>query len=298
MQNTIYRLMIFTIAAAIVYLTTKMCFLGWALQSIGHFVDANHDAVIAVATIGLVLVTAALALYTALLYRATVDLGKRAKESAEEQAAKMERVATGIAASANAASQSVLTAKEMATTQRLVTNLQLRAYVFAVGLSNEYYAPIAAKDSYTWRIRPQWQNSGATPTKGMTICTSAEIRDTVLPDNFDFPYAQSDVGTGLIAPRITLRGGPAPLQAITIQDIEDLQKRRKFLYLWGWAKYKDVFPDTPQHITKFCWQILALGNPRTFKPQSTNEGERVIFNYVYLPIGNCADEECESIRTS
>jgi hypothetical protein len=270
---------------------------------VGWFLDSHQGTITALATVALVIITGFLVRFTKNLWVATLGMlqASNAQSAAMERSIKeaaraataMENVAESIAISAQAASDNVATTRGIATNQRLVTNLQLRAYVFAVGIAPEFYL-IAGTNFYGWTIRPQWQNSGATPTKQMTICSSGGIRDTRLPEDFDFPYNEVDVGTGLIAPRLTLNGGPVPSnKRITPEDIEDIQKGRKFFYMWGWAKYKDVFPDTPQHITKFCWAIVPIGNPRTFIPHSANHANKIIFNYIYIARGNCADEECE-----
>ena len=87
-------------------------------------------------------------------------------------------------------------------------------------------------------------------------------------------------------------GGAAPLipaAPITPQDIIDAQNGRKFIYLWGWAKYFDVFPRTPEHITRFCWLILVAGDPLSFNPAQPNSTTFATANHIE---GNCADEEC------
>ena len=170
-----------------------------------------------------------------------------------------------------------------------------RAFVFAVQIFSEYY-PIPNTTLHSWRLRPQWQNSGDTPTRNMTIYTSGELRDTQLPIGFNFNYPTDNSGTGLLPPKVTLSGGPFPIfpnPAITTQDILEIQEGRKFLYLWGWARYHDVFPNTPQHITRFCWMVTPNGNPMEFVPYSQEREKQLIFQSIHHREGNCADEECK-----
>jgi hypothetical protein len=154
------------------------------------------------------------------------------------------------------------------------------------------------KAQYNWRFRPIWQNSGDTPTRNMVMHVTCELRNTVLPSGFDFNYPTTQTGTGLLAPKSTSMGGIAPnypVAAITPQDILDVQHRRKFLYLWGWVRYHDVFPDTPQHITRFCWLIVPTGNPLVYTPgQTPNLPHSLSFGNIHHSEGNCADEECRS----
>jgi hypothetical protein len=80
-----------------------------------------------------------------------------------------------------------------------------------------------------------------------------------------------------------------PKAAISLQDILDSQHGTKWLYIWGWARYSDVFANTPQHITRFCWVITPVGDPLAFDP---NVPSGIDFQTVHHTEGNCADDEC------
>src|SRR4051812_12128318 len=82
---------------------------------------ALHDPV-AFATVLLVVVTAGLWISTFLLWRATVRLAREAKESADAQAERMERSIAAASQTANASTEHVKIAEEIA--QR-----ELRAYI-------------------------------------------------------------------------------------------------------------------------------------------------------------------------
>ncbi|MGA9851661.1 MAG: hypothetical protein WBR15_01860 [Gammaproteobacteria bacterium] len=171
---------------------------------------------------------------------------------------------------------------------------ELRAYVRAVGIT-PLWEHSADHRTYNWRFRPKWENSGSTPTKNLRLHVNFALRDTELPTDFDFNYETHAVGTGLIAPKITLHGGVTPvpsLAPITTQDIVDMQAGRKYFYIYGWAKYFDVFSDTDEHITRFCWIITPVGNAAAFMPGFPDMAEPLTFPYLYYAKGNCADEEC------
>jgi hypothetical protein len=168
-----------------------------------------------------------------------------------------------------------------------------RAFVFTTG-TMPFWELDAATKLYHWRFRPNWTNSGDTPTKKMTMHTECMLRDSVLPLGFEFDYPTTETGTALIPPNTSAGGGLAPrypAPAITPQDILDVQAGKKFLYFMGWAKYFDVFPDTPQHITRFCWQLLPLGDPFAYDPSVTPQN--LTFPNIYHHEGNCADDECQ-----
>src|SRR5262249_44264813 len=54
-----------------------------------------------------------------------------------------------------------------------------RAFVFAAGIQPVY--ELNAAGQYDWRIGPIWQNSGATPTKALTIYTDGLLTNLAIP---------------------------------------------------------------------------------------------------------------------
>ena len=138
-----------------------------------------------------------------------------------------------------------------------------RAFIFATELKNE---GTPFQGAYHWVFRPIWHNSGDTPTKNLRIYTECTLRNSPLQLGFDFTRTTSKPGVGLIPPKSTKIGGVGTQAPITPSDIIDIQNSRKFLYVWGWATYRDVFPETPQHITRFCWKIVPAGDPHSFNP--------------------------------
>ncbi len=166
-----------------------------------------------------------------------------------------------------------------------------RAFVFATGIKP--YWERDAGGLYHWRFRPNWKNSGDTPTKNMTMHSECVLRTAPLPRGFEFNYPTDDIGVALIPPNTETLGGQAPRYSelpISPQDILDVQAGSKFLYFWGWAKYSDVFQNTPEHITRICWQIVILGDPAAYDPAVSPQN--LTFSNIYHSEGNCADDEC------
>ena len=187
------------------------------------------------------------------------------------------------------------TAKSSADISELALIAGERAFVFPIGLC-QFWEPIPNSTQYAWRFAVTWQNCGDTPTKHLLSHTNWELRDTVLPDDFDFPDHSDVNGRGMIAPRTTLNSAVVPdpdRHPIMPDDLIATQTEKKLLYMWGWVRYRDVFEKTPEHITKFCWLVTCVGNPLGFVHESTKVSERLIFGYRLNPLGNCADEECE-----
>jgi hypothetical protein len=166
-----------------------------------------------------------------------------------------------------------------------------RAFVFPIGFK-QLYDKDEKTGLYGWRFRPTWRNSGDTPTRNMRLHAMCELRNSELPDDFNFDYPTTIVGPGLLGPKYESGGGLAPFPPaaqISAQDIYDVQQGKKFMYLMGWVRYFDVFPDTPEHITRFCWAILPEGDPFKFAPKDSDH--TLTFSYAHTRRGNSADDE-------
>ncbi|HMK79985.1 MAG TPA: hypothetical protein VK438_10065 [Xanthobacteraceae bacterium] len=178
------------------------------------------------------------------------------------------------------------------TRQTLVSDK--RAFVFAAGFTARWEPSEREPGKYNWRFAINWQNSGETATRNLRLYSDCILMNSPITPNFDLISIRSDSppGPGMLGPKAGGVAGNAPLlpqPAITPQDILDVQQGRRFLYLWGWARYNDVMPDTNPHITRFCWQILAHGDPIAFDASNPTG---VQFYNAHLGRGNCADEEC------
>jgi hypothetical protein len=57
-----------------------------------------------------------------------------------------------------------------------------------------------------------------------------------------------------------------------------------FVYVWGWARYNDVFPNTPEHIVRFC----TGKNSQVWDPKK-------LFAYTgdSCTRFDCIDDECK-----
>jgi hypothetical protein len=167
-----------------------------------------------------------------------------------------------------------------------------RAFVFADNIVS-LWDPPNETGIYNWRLRPRYRNTGGTPTKNLRSHVECDIRNTVLPPGHAFTAQSTPCGTGMIPPSGDSTGGIAPQgSAITPQDIVEAQAFRRFIYLWGWIKYHDVFPGTSEHTTHFCWMILIAGDPTTFVPNTPGQPPTpgtLQFTFLQHTEGNYAD---------
>jgi hypothetical protein len=170
------------------------------------------------------------------------------------------------------------------------------AFVFPFNF-NQVWNRDEATTHYHWRLRPMWRNSGDTAAVDVMVHAECEIRNTALPVGHRFNYSITNEPKGFLGPGVENTGGIAPTAsqaAITPQDILDSQAGRKFIYLWGWTRYSDVFPDTRRHITKFCWIIMTQGDPLTYVPNTAGPvgtAGTLAFTYAQHPEGNSAEDE-------
>lgn len=103
-----------------------------------------------------------------------------------------------------------------------------------------------------------WENSGNTPTKGMQSHFNYALRDTELPDDFNFPDVENFTpAVSLIGPKVVITIEQINLPPAELRQIQSGQMR---FYVWGWAEYSDIFPDTQRHRTEFCHELVVPGD--------------------------------------
>ena len=138
-------------------------------------------------------------------------------------------------------------------------------------------------------INAVWKNGGDTPTRNLHISITEGRRKTPLPPDFDFLSDDQKIYGGHALPILVLgphatasaiRGAEIPYSAVS-----DINSGRELIYLWGYARYHDVF-EAP-HITRFCVQITSIAT------DLAGSASDVTGAYVPCDRGNCADEECE-----
>jgi hypothetical protein len=142
-------------------------------------------------------------------------------------------------------------AEQNTETALIITN---RPYVFV-----RDFVPIPVGDPnqpFGWRCVVIWENSGATPTQNLKMWVSWGRFTAPLPDDYAFPDRGERSGDSatIIGPR-----GQVSTTVFTL-DFEhamSLIQQRSFTYIWGWAEYRDIFPNTPRRRTEFCVQVIA-----------------------------------------
>jgi hypothetical protein len=131
-----------------------------------------------------------------------------------------------------------------------------------------------------WRIGVKWENSGDTPTRDLFTHISLKSFDSEIPNNYDFPdLPDRSLSKALVGPRGTISSASF---AIPVEQAQTVRAGAKYLYMWGWAEYDDVFPSTPRHRTEFCFEFL-FSEPF---PQKTS------ISHLMHGSHNGAEDEC------
>jgi len=128
-----------------------------------------------------------------------------------------------------------------------------------------------------------WTNIGNLPTRHLRNHIDYRILEGELPDDFEFPDNASPIlSEGLLVPKQVVAGPHIPRDwDITADQIASISSGEKNLYIFGWAKYFDGFPGTPERVTKFCYLVRPtndLDPPFAFFPHHQH---------------NCVDEDCD-----
>jgi len=136
------------------------------------------------------------------------------------------------------------------------------------------------------------ENSGTTPTRNYTAHINWMRYAKAMPHNFLFPDAWGkgvphDNTFPVIGPRETT---DFPVGLIPKSDVDAVHAHRLHIYIYGWIRYNNVFDGTPQHVTKFSYEVVSGGA----KARLLNEGWTESIKLVGTgPRFNCFDEECK-----
>jgi hypothetical protein len=159
-----------------------------------------------------------------------------------------------------------------------------------------YFESVANKNLETgqiiaWSFNPLWQNAGDTPTREMQNHISIKVFDGSVPNDWDFPdmwpantAAEDRAPTPLgAAPKGNVRG--QSVGGFSIEQMREIIAGKKSILMWGWATYRDVFPNTALHVTRFAVRIIVGGDP--------TDAAKISFSFQFVRKYNCSDEECE-----
>jgi hypothetical protein len=191
-------------------------------------------------TVALVLITGALAYYTARLYGATAQVGHDARESSREQGEKM-------MLSVKALESITAATRDNAQLMQGVMHKQMRAYI-----SVEIGVALYQDEKLKFGAHPVVSNSGFTPARNLRYKIMAAVLDTNLSDKFKFAEpSQERTNDVTLSPRQSFVIAAAVENRFEEKDVKEImygEVRR--LYVWGTVTYDDIFGGSWE--TKFC----------------------------------------------
>jgi hypothetical protein len=174
------------------------------------------------------------------------------------------------------------------TAREALTAVQ-RAFVFMEGTDVEVVHTPSGTQGVIFDFK--WENSGTTPAKLFSGHLNYRFQDNPMGEDFSLkdqwePGIRRVNVEGFIGPKGVLR---MPLDyPIPIPIMTSLALRKGHFYVWGWAKYHDVFANTPEHITKFCVDVT----PVDFHVESGISKFTERLDACPRRGSNCVDDQC------
>jgi hypothetical protein len=154
-----------------------------------------------------------------------------------------------------------------------------RAFVFVRNI--EAHKQKSADAITHWRFFARLENGGNTPTKNMRNRMNYALREDVIDLGFTFPdFGDQPDGRTMIGPKSFMHSAYFD---IPIDHLQRVKNGETHAYIWGWADYDDVFPNTPRHRSEFSFKILVHGEVLADDCQ---------FAYQQEARFNGLDEEC------
>ena len=187
----------------------------------------------------------------------TKDMRDSIAEAAKAAAA-MNKVAGSLKINADKIIESVELNKEIAERQKLVGELQTRAYVAVnyIGI-----VPQNIETGYRFEPRLQIISSGITPAYKLSHRTAADILDFPLPADFVFPLDSGDENPsiGMLGPRNSFIISAAAPRLYSLDEIQEFQAGvKKRIFVWGRLTYEDAF-QIPRYLN-FCQSIVWMAD--------------------------------------
>ena len=106
------------------------------------------------------------------------------------------------------------------------------------------------------RVWVVWRNSGATPASNMRgrIVAQFALNEAEL----NFAIAQELEDSYALGPGNEIQSGTVDINQVHVAAAANGMGHQ---FVWGYARYKDVYPDSPEHFVEYCFKLSIEGNP-------------------------------------
>jgi hypothetical protein len=160
-----------------------------------------------------------------------------------------------------------------------------RAYV-TFSPTSEIGTTVEGGKVVAWQAHIPMRNGGATSTKGLVDNVEYYFSDSPLSDDFEFPETQTPMN-GALGPKDEIQVRTAN---IPIGQVASVQRKLGHIYVYGWATYRDIFPETRPHLTLFCYELF----PNTILSDVTSIDYKLVATFAECKDHNCNDDECRT----
>jgi hypothetical protein len=168
----------------------------------------------------------------------------------------MEGVAASMAVNVESVKESVGINRDIANTQKLVTELQSRPYLYAA-----FEAALFQDANHVFEVRATLHNRGNTPAYDVTFRAAAGIIPAPVPGDFGFPLPDNSAGASVsvLAPgthKLIARSVPGRADDDEVDSIK-YGTGPQCLAMWGVVKYRDAFEKSRQ--LRFAFTVNWVG---------------------------------------
>jgi cytoskeletal protein RodZ len=141
------------------------------------------------------------------------------------------------------------------------------------------------------------ENTGTTPTRNLSAYINWMTDTKPMAANYSYPdrsekglpitSADTKSLVPVLGPKNKSVLSPGRIPIDMIQGVRD---GKRFVYIYGWTTYNDIFEKTPLHITKFSFEVVA---PKGIVPNEKGQATEAIQIRLAGTRHNCYDEECQ-----
>jgi hypothetical protein len=145
-------------------------------------------------------------------------------------------------------------------------------------------------------FHPGWFNSGSTPALNARHYVGFHATDTKKTAGYKFPEVgdPKDERPFIVGPQESTQMVPMEIRLIDLERIG----RGRFIYIYGYVTYRDIFPGTKVRLTEFCHELVNVRNETSNKKPIfdrsylSDPSENV--NAITVDCGwySCYDEDC------
>lgn len=163
--------------------------------------------------------------------------------------------------------------------QHAVSN---RAFVYLRNLATVAFCDLkeGRSELSDWRITLEWKNSGNTPAKNGMVSLDWNITEGALPADFQYSYS-NPVQIIFVGPQAKISCGTIDVPNAELTKVAQGTQR---IFIWGCIQYRDIFPKSRAHHTKFCVEVQVRddsgGRTMAFVPfgphNESDEDERAV----------------------